>query len=146
MLLHHQATNRELARSAERFLARAAFTLMEMLIVVAIIVALAGIGGYYLLGALSQSKEGTAKAQAVTLYQAVQSYATQHGGQYPQSLEELAQPDPLTNRPYLEKREALMDPWGRPYQYNPSAVSNTGAPVPEIFCINPENNKKISNH
>ncbi len=30
---------------------RAAFTLMEMLIVVAIIVALAGIGGYYLIGA-----------------------------------------------------------------------------------------------
>ncbi len=35
---------------------RAAFTLMEMLVVVAIIVALAGIGGFFLLGALEDAK------------------------------------------------------------------------------------------
>ena len=47
-----------------RHTSRRAFTLMEMLIVVAIIVALAGIGAFYVLPQLGKAKDKIAKANA----------------------------------------------------------------------------------
>ena len=56
-----------------RHSARRAFTLMEMLIVVAIIVALAGVGAFYVLPQLNKSKENLAKAGAVNVEKALMS-------------------------------------------------------------------------
>ena len=68
---------------------------MEMLIVVAIIVALAGIGGFFLLGQLSQPrKTSLARRSPVTLTQACQSYYIKNK-QWPQSLQILINRDPL---------------------------------------------------
>ena len=111
MMLRHIQQNVEI-RNNRRALRRA-FTLMEILIVVAIIVILAGLGGYYLLPQLAKSKEGAAKAKAMTLDTAIQTYATNHNGQYPASVGALTQPDPENNnKPYVSD-DAILDPWGQ---------------------------------
>jgi general secretion pathway protein G len=103
---------------------RSAFTLMEMLVVVAIIVALAGIGGFFLLGALRESQEDVASAQVKgPLTQACQAYSLKHNGEFPQNLQLLLQRDAMGG-PYLENADALIDPWGQPYQYDASGPKN----------------------
>ena len=44
---------------------RHGFTLMEILVVVAIILILAGLGGYYFMGQLKESRKSAAKIQPV---------------------------------------------------------------------------------
>jgi general secretion pathway protein G len=144
MLLRHEA-QRSATRDAQLAVVRAAFTLMEMLIVVAIIVALAGLGGYYFLGQLNEANKKIAQTKAQsTIGQAVVAYMTSHGGQPPTSLEQLLQKDDLGG-PYLKSRDDLKDPWGNVYQYNPSAQTDTGAAEPEVFTFAPDGTR-ISNH
>jgi general secretion pathway protein G len=144
-MILRKRTTVQAVRELEQSLIRAAFTLMEMLIVVAIIVALAGMGGYYFLGQLNQSKKKIAQTQvSTTLETAVTSYITDHG-QAPQSLEALLQKDDRGG-PYLKGVDALTDPWGNRYQYNPSAAHpETGAQQPEIYTSDPTTGQKISN-
>jgi len=97
-----------------RALERAAFTLMEILVVVAIIVALAGVGGYFLIGQLNQSKGDIAKLQCKELAKACDSYFVRYGAP-PQSLQNLL--DASMGMPILKDQKALIDPWGQPYQY-----------------------------
>src|SRR5262245_16381094 len=113
-------------RNRERLLARAAFTLMEMLVVVAIIVALAGIGGYYLFGTLASSKANIAETQVrTTLSTAVKEYFVRHG-QWPPSLDTLLPGAVPGERPILEDPRAIIDPWNVPYKYDPNGPRNGG--------------------
>jgi len=112
---------------------RAAFTLMEMLVVVAIIVALAGIGGFFIMGQLVSGQKDAAYAQVNgPLTQACQAYfvANQH---YPQSLEVLLQKD-ARGTVYLDKPDALVDPWGKRYQYDANGPNNQGL-KPDIWTV-----------
>jgi general secretion pathway protein G len=118
---------------------RAAFTLMEMLVVVAIIVILAGLGGYYFLGQAEESRKSAAKVQVRTLTQAVETYNVQHQGVFPDSLEMLLQRDAEGMGPYLKSQEVLIDPWGRPYQYDVAGTRNNGL-TPDIWSTGPPNN------
>jgi general secretion pathway protein G len=103
-------------------LRRSAFTLMEMLVVVAIIVALAGLGGFYVMGALEDAKKDTAHIQCKVLKDAVQRYMMKNKGQIPPSIEALkAASDGGT--PILEKDAKTDDPWGQPYQIDPPDAS-----------------------
>ena len=111
------------------------FTLMEILIVVAIIVILAGLGGYYLLPQLDKAKEGTAKARTMTLDSAVGTYYTNHSS-YPASVQVLTQPDPENNnKPYVTD-DAILDPWGQQYQMDVGGQRNKGA-KPDIYTTSP---------
>ena len=128
---------------------RPGFTLMEMLIVVAIIVALASVGGYFLMGMLPQSQQDTAFLQTKVLTGACTAYATKHGGAYPEQLDDLLKKDEAGNGPYLESMDALLDPWsttGQPrrYQYDKSGPNNQGM-KPDIWTTDPKNNTKIGN-
>ena len=51
---------------------------MEMLVVVAIIVVLAGVGGTYLIGQLNESKVSAAERKAKTVGQALEMYNVDH--------------------------------------------------------------------
>jgi len=120
---------------------RAAFTLMEMLVVVAIIVALAGIGGYFLLGQLGQSQKDIAKTQAkTTLTNACKTWAIRHGGAFPDSLQQLLSKDELGNPPILENQDALKDPWGHVFQYDKNGTNNQGL-YPDISTTAPDGTK-----
>ena len=117
---------------------RAAFTLLEMLVVVAIIVALAGIGGFFLMGTLGTAQKDTARAQAKTLENAAKQYYIRHN-QYPATLQDLLQAD-VKGPPILEDADALKDPWGNIYQYDPAGSMHNGM-RPDIWAVAPDGTK-----
>ncbi len=125
-----------------RAVARTAFTLMEMLVVVAILVVLAGVGGYYYMKHLDDARKDAAKLQSKTLEQAVQAYYVQHG-EYPPSLAVLTERDSDGGKPYLEP-DALKTPWGSGYQYDPSGPNN-GGNKPDIWADDPKTGARIGN-
>ncbi len=125
-----------------RTVRRSAFTLLEILVVVAIIVVLAGVGGMYLLPQLERSKENAALSQVKgTLNTAVQTFYMQES-RYPNSLEELCQPTQSGGKALLEP-DAILDPWKKPYQYDPSGGHN-GGNKPDIWTISPSG-KQLGN-
>jgi len=110
---------------------------MEMLVVVAIIVALAGIGGYYYFAQLDKANEGKCKAQVQLLTKAAETYQINNTGVFPESLTQLLEADPNnTNKPYLDNREAIIDPWGREYRYQYPGQNN-GNLKPDIWSDTP---------
>ena len=114
---------------------RAAFTLMEMMIVVAIIVALAGIGIVYMAGSADEGQKTKVRTDIKGLTTAVTLYKSQHAGAWPQSLEALLVKDEYGG-PYIQNAESLHDPWNRPYNYDPSGGKNNGT-QPDIWCEMP---------
>ena len=80
-----------------------AFTLVEMLLVIALLTTLAAIVTPNYLKVLEEVKEERAKNEIIALQTKIQQFL-QDNGDYPQSLEELPGGAPI-------------DPWGEPYQY-----------------------------
>jgi general secretion pathway protein G len=117
-------------RQAQQRTKRAAFTLMEIIVVVAIILILAGAGIVVFTGVLSGSKESRAKLDVKSIEKAVQVYTVKYG-RAPGSLQELTTRMP-DNSPALLKPEALTDPWDQPYGYDPSQAHPT-TDVPLIW-------------
>jgi len=114
---------------------RAAFTLLEVLIVVAIIVMLAGAGTYYFLQRLEDAKVGNAKVGAMTLSSACEQYYTTNG-EFPPSLEALTGPQPNGGGAYFGP-DKLLDPWKKQYQYNPQGPNN-GGNKPDVWTQSPK--------
>jgi general secretion pathway protein G len=115
--------------------ARTAFTLMEMLVVVAIIVVLAGAGGVIYMRNLDDAKKSTARSQCKILGQAAASYQLQYGD-FPGSLQALTQPTADGGKPYLEA-SALVDPWGRQYQYAAPGPHHAATGEPDVWSQGP---------
>jgi len=80
---------------------RAAFTLMEMLIVVAIIVLLAGIGVVSYFALFDSAKVDVARTQIKSLTTACDAYYLKNKS-YPGQLSDMLQKDPNGNRPLIE--------------------------------------------
>jgi type II secretion system protein G len=99
---------------------RAAFTLLEVMIVVVIVAILAGAGGFVYMTHLETAKKDLAKSGVMGLTQQVQIYKTQNGD-YPPDLLTLTRPGNDGTAAAL-KESALLDPWGRPYMYEPTTL------------------------
>ena len=111
------SANRRLARHS-----REAFTLLEVLVVVAIIVILAGVATVSLFRYLDDAKDRTAQAQMGTLEEACKAYMIKNEGAVPQSLEELVQPTD-GSKPLVEGGlNMLISPHGIKYSYDSSHV------------------------
>ncbi len=80
---------------------REAFTLVEILVVVAIMVILASVGTVATLNQLSRARDKQTLLRMAAASQACKAYATDHDSQWPQSLNELVQPSD-GGKPYLE--------------------------------------------
>jgi general secretion pathway protein G len=98
------------------------FTLVEMLVVIAIIGLIMGLIGPRVLNYLSESKVKTAKIQMQSFASALDLFNLD-AGRYPSSAEGLSalvRPAPgvaAWNGPYLKGGKVPNDPWGNPYIY-----------------------------
>jgi len=100
---------------------RRGFTLLELLVVVAIIALLAAYVGPKYFSQVGKSEQAVAKSQVEAFSRALGAYRLDVGS-FPSTEEGLAalvaKPGSASkwNGPYLEKA-VPADPWGRPYQY-----------------------------
>jgi general secretion pathway protein G len=98
------------------------YTLVELLVVLAILGLLVAIAAPRLIKYLGSAKADTAKIQVEKLGGVLDLYHLEVG-RYPTDQEGLAalvdRPPQAAvwNGPYLKNRESLTDPWGRPYLY-----------------------------
>ncbi len=122
-------------RRDEHAVVRGGFTLMEMLVVVAIIVVLAGVAVPMFMGRLEDARKDRAKVDVRTLTQTCETYRIKYGD-FPATLEVLCQPQPDGGIPYLELG-ALLDPWNREYQYQPQGQNNAMYGKPDIWSLGP---------
>lgn len=103
--------------------ARSGFTLLELLIVLGIIVALAAMVAPNLLSSGQEAKESIARADIANIEGALKRKAVHNDNTFPsgsseiiQALAEVSQDSRGKDRPpYLEK--VPVDPWGNPYMY-----------------------------
>lgn len=98
------------------------FSLVELLVVLAIMGLIAAIATPQVLGYLDSAKVTTAKAQIKNFGNALEFYYLD-AGTYPTSDQGLAalakKPDSAANwnGPYIKGVNVMLDPWGTPYQY-----------------------------
>lgn len=110
--LHHTSVSR----------AQGGFSLMELLVVLAILALLGGLVGPQLLGAFGGAKTKTAGVQINDLEQSLEMYKLDVG-RFPTTEEGLqalvVKPSGAAgwNGPYLKKSKVPADPWGFEYQY-----------------------------
>lgn len=117
--------------------AQAGYSLLEILVALAIIASLAALVGPRLLGQVDKSKVTTAKVQIKMLETALMTYYSE-GGPLPESSEDLSvlvvntKNDPNWAGPYLAEDIIPLDPWGSSYQYIPPATPGS---IGEVFSL-----------
>ena len=129
MILHRSPTHQTLRTT------RRAFTLLEVLVVVAIIVMLAGVGGYYLLNQYENSKVSKAKIECEALSSQVETYKLNNGN-YPTSIEQLTAAQP-NGSSALVPPDKIRDPWGKTYQIDANGTRNHGNKA-DVFTVTPK--------
>jgi general secretion pathway protein G len=126
---------------------RSAFTLVEVLLVLAILVILGAMVGVGVVQVQKNANKRAAKGQVGMLDEVINIYHVDVGS-FPNNLEDLRQaPQDLRNPdkwngPYL-KKELPVDPWGNAYQYE-----NQGDDF-RVWSLGPdgaEGNDDIDNH
>jgi general secretion pathway protein G len=130
-------------RSPQRAEVRAGFTLMEMLVVVAIIVLLAAMAVPLVMGRLEEAKISRAKVDAKTIAEACEMYQLKYGN-LPNTLEELTMPGADGSKPFLETKH-LLDPWSRQYQYLVNGPHNVVSGKPDVWSAGPNGNMQYGN-
>lgn len=101
----------------------AGYTLLELLVVMGILAVLTAVATPQLMGYFGKAKTQSVQLQIENIGTALELYYMENGT-YPSvsvGLKALVEPTteaPRWNGPYLKKAKNLLDPWGRPYQYN----------------------------
>jgi general secretion pathway protein G len=129
--------------SARRAGRRAGFTLMEILIVLAILVVIISLVLPNLIGAQKQANIKAAKLAVKSVETALESYAVDHDGEFPASsggldiLMRSSGNDPKWKGPYVKGNKAPADPWGNPIQFtSPGTHQPDGSP--DIWSLGPD--------
>jgi len=72
-----------------------------------------------IMASFGQAKRAQCAADLNSLNSAVMMYAMKNGGEFPDSLVRLVEPD-ANGRRYLQQTIVPKDPWGTTYQYSPA--------------------------
>ena len=105
------------ARPAAASGLRQAFTLLEVLVVMAILVIIAGAGAFAAFKALDSAKRREAQIKMQKVESAVQIYQTTYT-QQPTGVMDLVTQGPDGTAPILVGgQEAVTDPWGAPFTF-----------------------------
>jgi general secretion pathway protein G len=133
--LHHRRASASTSRIVTAL--RQGFTLMEMMLVLAIIAILIGIGASMLGGADENAKIVAARANISTVKSAILMYKAMNGGRAPsqqQGLEVLVNGG--KNGRSCINPEGIIDPWGKTYKFrNPGNKSRDGF---DIYSLGPD--------
>jgi general secretion pathway protein G len=119
---------------------RGGFTLMEVLLVLAILVILGSLAVGVFTGTQRSANINAAKGQVGLIDSALERYRFDIG-EFPADLTALRSMPPEVvdpnkwSGPYLNK-EVGLDPWDNPYQYNPSGGRNTDKP--DLWSFGPD--------
>jgi len=97
---------------------RGGFTLAELMVVIVIIGLLATLVVPNVVRKLFVANLTKAKADISAIAGALDDYAVENGGRYPETLEALVTPD-ANGHTYLRRETVPVDPWGHEYGYEP---------------------------
>jgi general secretion pathway protein G len=121
---------------------RAGFTLMEVLLVLAILGVIIGLVLPNLIGSQKKALMQAAQVQIKGIEDAAGMYAIDHGGTYPTSIEALVNNpggDENWKGPYLKETQAVpADPWGSPVIYQYPGSQHGTADRPDISSYGPD--------
>ena len=98
-----------------RAAAQAGFTLVELLLVVAILGILAGVVAFNVGGQTEKARINATRASIASISTALKTYEMNNSG-LPQSLDALTK-DQADGMPPLLDAKAVNDAWGNPFQY-----------------------------
>ena len=110
------------------------FTLIELIVVIALVAVLAAVVAPNLLGKASDANRKSAMIQLEKVANSIELYRLETG-RYPETLTDLVQQPQGVERwkgPYLRKRALLKDPWGnelvfrRPGEHGPFDLASYG--------------------
>ena len=116
----------------------AGYTLLELLVVMGILAVLTAVATPQLMGYFGKAKVQSVQLQIENIGTALELYYMENGS-YPsanvglKALVEATPEAPRWNGPYLKKAKHLLDPWGRPYQYNYPGANGEY----EVFSLGP---------
>ena len=117
--------------SSRRDARRAAFTLVEMMVVIVILGLLATLVVPNVMNNLTRAEVGKIKSDLVALASALEDFAMQNAGRYPDDLTVLVRPDE-NGHAFLKTDTLPKDPWGVEYQYE---APFPGHPTPRLFTL-----------
>jgi prepilin-type N-terminal cleavage/methylation domain-containing protein len=140
MVLRHTHPTEPLARASRR----AAFTLMEVLVVVAILVVLAGVGIPIYQRIQEGAYKNTTKTIIAKIEQAIEAYKQDHDQQLPPSLEALTQNDGLSTTTYLETK-SLKDAWNQDIHWDPNTRHPQSGRIKIMSPGPPGSNQPVTN-
>ena len=109
-----------LSKSIARSARTAGFTLVELLLVVAILGVLAGVAIFNVGGKMQESQVAACRASIATIKTACDAYEIKTG-QYPDSIDTLLQP--VGGGAPLLDSNAKADPWGNSFQIRKNGYS-----------------------
>ncbi len=113
-MFHHEEVKVAMKRNSKT---SRGFTLIELMVVVAILGVLGMIVAKSVFPAFTKTQQTVARTNIETLKQAIQMYRL-NNYRIPDNLEILLEPDEKNaGESYLENADALLDPWGNPFFY-----------------------------
>jgi len=118
---------RRKSNGTDRRMGERGYSLLELLVALAILSLIIAIAAPRLIGYFEASKAKTAKIQIANLSTAMDLYYLSNGS-YPseqqglKALVEKPEGAAAWDGPYLNKADGIIDPWGRPYEYKQPGV------------------------
>lgn len=118
---------------------RPGFTLLEVLVVVAILVILASVAGIAVFSFLDDAKVNKATLDMQALETAYKGISLQNAGEINSGNFDMSMLIPKIT----QGEAGLIDPWNQPYQFRFAQSSDTGEERIQFYTYNPKTNEEI---